>query len=194
MRCRSLSIAAAAFIWACLQPAVAAEAGAAQLRQSQELVREFQLRLKAALESAISAGGAAAAIGICRDEAPAIAAELSARSGALVSRTSLRLRNPANAPLPWQAQAMQRFQTRKAGGAALEELETLESVPGEGIGYMKAIATQPLCVSCHGDALADDVRATLRRLYPEDSATGFAVGDLRGAFSVFWPAGSALRQ
>jgi catalase-peroxidase len=32
-----------------------------------------------------------------------------------------------------------------------------------------------------------EVRAAVSRLYPADEATGFAVGDLRGAFVVEWP-------
>jgi hypothetical protein len=60
-----------------------------------------------------------------------------------------------------------------------------------GATYMQAIVTQPLCVACHGTALAPDVASALARLYPSDRATGFAVGDLRGAFVVRWPASHA---
>ena len=50
--------------------------------------------------------------------------------------------------------------------------------------YLKAIPTGPLCLKCHGSDLAPDLAAKLAELYPEDKAHGFAVGDLRGAFSV----------
>jgi hypothetical protein len=46
---------------------------------------------------------------------------------------------------------------------------------------------QPLCVACHGKFLAPDVAAIIEEAYPEDQATGFEVGDLRGVFWVEYP-------
>lgn len=160
----------------------------ARLQESRELTRQFQQRLKAELEAAIAQGGPVGAIAVCREKAPAIAAELSAGSGARVSRTALRVRNPANAPQPWQRDVLLRFQDRMAAGEAADGLESLETPAGEGARYMKAIPTGPLCLTCHGSNLAADVQAALRGMYPEDAATGFAAGDLRGAFSIVWPA------
>ena len=53
---------------------------------------------------------------------------------------------------------------------------------------MKAIRIQPVCLVCHGEALSDDVRQALDEHYPHDRARNYALGDLRGAFSVSWPA------
>jgi hypothetical protein len=55
--------------------------------------------------------------------------------------------------------------------------------------YMQAIPMQGMCMSCHGprEALAPEVRERLEERYPHDRATGFAVGDLRGAFSIRQP-------
>jgi hypothetical protein len=160
----------------------------ARMQESRELTRQFQQRLKTELEAAIAQGGPVGAIAVCREKAPAIAAELSAASGASVSRTALRVRNPANAPQPWQREAMERFEQRMAAGEPVDKLELFETPDGQGARYMKAIPTGPLCLTCHGSNLAADVQSALRSMYPEDAATGFAVGDLRGAFSVVWPA------
>jgi hypothetical protein len=54
--------------------------------------------------------------------------------------------------------------------------------------YMQAIVLQPMCAMCHGDSLAPEVRAAIQENYPDDQATGFAVGELRGAFLIDWPA------
>ena len=51
------------------------------------------------------------------------------------------------------------------------------------VGYVEPIFMQPLCVTCHGAELAPDLQARLEELYPEDQATGYSAGDLRG---VFW--------
>ena len=40
-----------------------------------------------------------------------------------------------------------------------------------------------MCLTCHGpvEAIPPEVRAVLRKRYPSDQATGYSVGDLRGA-------------
>ena len=48
----------------------------------------------------------AAAIDVCRSQAPEIASRLSRQSGANVSRVSSRFRNPQNVPAPWQAESV----------------------------------------------------------------------------------------
>jgi hypothetical protein len=52
---------------------------------------------------------------------------------------------------------------------------------------MRAIPTDALCLTCHGKTLAPDLAAAIARNYPGDQATGFELGQLRGAFSVTWP-------
>ena len=46
------------------------------------------------------------------------------------------------------------------------------------------ISTMPLCLMCHGEknSLMEPIRTALHENYPDDQATGFAPGDLRGWF------------
>lgn len=156
-----------------------------RLGQSREIVRDFTGRLQAALQAAISSGGPAYAIGVCKDVAPAIASELSRENGAAVSRTSLRLRNPANLPRDWQIDVLRKFDDRKATEAAPEFYESLAD--GQ-FRYMKAIPTGGLCLACHGSEIPTEVGEPLDEHYPHDQARGYAAGDTRGAFSIVWPA------
>ncbi|MEW6167252.1 MAG: DUF3365 domain-containing protein, partial [Pseudomonadota bacterium] len=135
---------------------------------------------------AMNAGGPARAIEVCQQDAPAIAARLSAQSGARVSRTALRLRNSANAPDRPAREVLEDFRHVLAADAA-EPPERFESRPGGGARYMKAILTQPQCLACHGAQVSPEVEAALARHYPGDQATGFAAGELRGAFLIDWP-------
>ena len=56
---------------------------------------------------------------------------------------------------------------------------------------MRGIATEPGCLACHGAQVAPAVRAAIAADYPDDAATGFAVGDLRGGLWVEVPATAA---
>jgi hypothetical protein len=156
--------------------------------EGRQVSQQFGTELKSALERAIAQGGPASAIEVCGNEAPRIAARLSQEHGVRVSRTALKVRNPANAPQPWQRAGLGKFQTQLASGAKTETLELLEAQPDGGARYLKAIVTAPLCTVCHGESIAPDVQRALRDRYPRDQATGFKVGDLRGAFSIEWPA------
>jgi hypothetical protein len=184
---RTLALAACAV----LLPATGWCADPPRREEGRAIAAAFAAELQGALQSALADGGPAAAIVVCRDEAPRIASALSREHGATVARTSLRFRNAANAPEPWQAAVLESFDATKDQATAAGGLEYFDESPSTGTRYMKAIPTGGLCLACHGTELADAVRAALDTHYPQDLARGYALGDIRGAFSVSWPVAPA---
>ena len=143
-------------------------------------------QLISALQEALSGQGPVGGVQVCNLEAPKIAESVSGERFE-VGRTALRVRNPANAPDDWEASVLQHFQAEMKQGADPACLDTwkVEIIDGERVGrYMKAIPMGPQCVVCHGESIAPDLAETIDRLYPEDQATGFAPGELRGAFTI----------
>ncbi len=129
------------------------------------------------------------AIQVCKLRAPEISAGQGASLGATVGRTALRVRNPANAPSEWQRQVLESFATRMAAGEDPARIEYAALVEHDGSSerrWMKPIVTAELCVTCHGASIAAPLAAEIDAAYPEDQATGFEVGELRGAFYVVW--------
>lgn len=166
------------------------------LAEARALVAQYSRVLESALLAAMERGGPTHAIEVCSVEARAIAARLSRAGGWQIGRTSLKVRNPANRPDGWERRVLQEFERRRAEGVAPEALERLATVAGaegERLRYMRAIPTGGLCLACHGEHLAPEVAATLKRLYPEDRARGFRPGDLRGAFTLSRPLDGARR-
>ena len=162
-----------------------------RLEESRAVVAAFASRLQSKLRGAMQNGGPTAAITVCKDVAPQIALELSRETGATVSRTSLRYRNPSNAPEAWQTVVLQEFDQRAAATDQDGPLEHIEE-SSSGVRYMKAIRTGPLCLTCHGQSLSEPVSAALAEHYPQDMATGYEAGDIRGAFSIVWPSHEPL--
>lgn len=164
---------------------------APEIVASRELAQQFGAALKQALEQAIQSGGPVNGIGVCHDKAGPIAAEFSQDKGVLIGRTSLKLRNPENAPDNWELAVLKQFEARKEQGEAVDSLEyatLFEDEQGaKTFRYMKAIPTAGLCVKCHGETLDPEVEAKLKALYPNDQARGFKEGDLRGAFTLSTP-------
>lgn len=161
--------------------------------ESRVLAGQLGSELKAELTRVMGERGPVAAIGVCRDAAPSIAARLSAESGARVSRTALRVRNPANAPDELQRALLEQFAGELASGKFQGPLEAAFEINRGGQverRYMRAIPMEAVCVTCHGKVLAPEIAAAIAAQYPDDQATGFEPGQLRGAFSVVWPATS----
>ncbi|MCA9649580.1 MAG: DUF3365 domain-containing protein [Myxococcales bacterium] len=162
----------------------------APVAEARELTLRFETELKRTLLAAVEQGGPPHAITVCRDQAPAIAASMST-AGWTIGRTAARVRNPSNAANEWERRGLGELQAMLGSGEATDPkaLEWHEVVEHEGtqtLHYMRAIPMGGLCLGCHGsaDELDAAVKEQLAGLYPEDQATGFSVGELRGAFAV----------
>jgi len=170
---------------ACVMPARANDIDQ-HVTESRKLVQEFTQSLKRELQRGLKAGGPTYAIGVCNVNAPTIAAALADESGWEVGRTSLRIRNPVNAPDAWERHILETFEERLLSGEKAAEIEYFEVVQENGdrvFRYMKAIPTAEMCESCHGSNLDKSVKERLRDLYPMDQARGYHAGDIRGAFT-----------
>jgi hypothetical protein len=151
-------------------PEVAAEVRGAAL------IAPFKQALQSALRDGL-ARGPLEAIDACRVRAPELAHEAS-RGSVAAGRTSHRLRNVANAPREWVKPLLESYLDEPRGTGAAVAL-------GEGrSGYVEPIFVQPPCLVCHGEAIAEPLRARLAELYPDDRAIGFRAGDFRGLFWV----------
>lgn len=159
----------------------AVPAGDAELDRGAGLLAPFKRDLQQALREGL-AEGPVEALAACRVRAPEIAQAL-ARDGIRLGRSSHRLRNPANAAPDWVVPLLQAYVEDAA-----ERSPRAVPLPDKRVGYVEPILLQPLCLTCHGDALAPDVAAKIEQLYPQDRAVGFEVGDLRGLFWIEFPA------
>ena len=162
-----------------------------RVTESRAAATSLMQALKSELQAAMKAGGPVKAIGVCHTRAGSITEARESNEGLRIRRTSLKVRNPANAPDAWETSILERFETRKAAGEDVRTMEYHEIVEvddGQLFRWMKAIPTGEVCLACHGgDRVSPDVVVKLGMLYPHDQARGFALGDIRGAFSVSWP-------
>jgi Protein of unknown function (DUF3365) len=114
---------------------------------------------------------------------PTVAARVARASrsaeGAVVGRTSARLRNPENAPPAWAKDYVASTDGRKAANVAPAAFDL-----GDRVGVLRPIEIRKRCLGCHDarEKVPASTRAWLARSYPADRAFGYAVGDLRG----FW--------
>lgn len=109
-----------------------------------------------------------------------------------VRRTSLRIRNPANAPDAADLAALSRIEAELERGdpvsALLVQRVTLPGRTPEWRVY-RPLATLNQCLACHGNdrTLAPGVPDTLQVFYPADQARGYRAGSWRGLLRATIP-------
>lgn len=150
--------------------------------EGEALIPPFQQQLLSTVKSAMQNGGPSKAVESCQLLAPEITAQHS-QTPWKVSRTSMKVRNQANAPDEWERKVLEQFAERSAKGEALAEMKHAEIVNGE-FRMMKAIPTGEPCLTCHGQNIKPELATVIDQRYPQDQARGFALGELRGAFSL----------
>jgi hypothetical protein len=162
-----------------------------RMAEGRTVIKAFAGELKTALKGAMQSGGPLEAIAVCSEKAPAIAARHGDAKDWDVGRTSLKYRNPDNAPDEWETSTLQSFEQRKVAGEDIKSMDYSEFVELDGkkvFRYMKAIPTGEICLNCHGgDNVKPEVEARLAEFYPDDKARGYSIGDIRGAFSIVQP-------
>nr|VFK47191.1 MAG: Protein of unknown function (DUF3365) [Candidatus Kentron sp. TC]VFK47470.1 MAG: Protein of unknown function (DUF3365) [Candidatus Kentron sp. TC]VFK60494.1 MAG: Protein of unknown function (DUF3365) [Candidatus Kentron sp. TC] len=162
-----------------------------RIAANRQVTKELFTVLKGELEKALETSTPANAIPVCKTKVPQIGKAFKEKyPGWTIGRTSLKTRNPANAPDEWEKGVLEDFEARKVAGEDPKAIEHSAFVEKDGVQvfrYMKAIPTLEVCTLCHGAPLIPDVAAKLDELYPEDQARGFEIGDIRGAFSFMQP-------
>jgi hypothetical protein len=141
------------------------------------LASEMMGELTAALDS----GDAGAAIAVCKEKAPGVAAHIKDTYGVKIGRTSHKLRNEANVAPGWADPYV----------ADLTDDPTYVAGPNGELGALLPIKLRAECQMCHGpvDGIDEGIMAAISEAYPDDQALGFIEGDLRGWFWVEAPPG-----
>lgn len=140
-------------------------------------------KLSGKLMQTMAEQGPVAAIAVCNQEAPKIAATVSEEHNVQIGRIGVRLRNPKNAAPQWAEEWV---------AAKTDTPKFLTLADGKQAALLP-IKLQATCLMCHGpkEQIAAEVLSELAKLYPEDQATGFHEGELRG---WFWIVANDARQ
>lgn len=150
-----------------------------------EAAQDAFAQLSGELAKAIETGGPVAAIPICSEKAQPLVAEVASRRQLGLRRLSDRPRNPQQQASGTDLATIEAFRTAIQNGTAPEP--AVEEMPdGSTLVRLPIIVSQPLCLQCHGtdSDIAAETRAAIRKLYPDDQATGYQLNDLRGIWQV----------
>jgi hypothetical protein len=170
-------------------PLAADEPDPGLARQAQTIIAETFGTMSQNLTQAMARGGVANAIPFCNENASTLTSDLSKKHTVKIQRVSHKARNPLNRANPTEAQLITAMQTALAQGQPPKP-RLVPQPDGSRIFYAPILIPADTCLKCHGipgKTLAPSDHDLIRSLYPEDTATGFKLGDLRGLWKLTFP-------
>lgn len=174
-------------IFSLLVPICLAHADADAKKDAPAIIAEASKILITALTEAIADSGSVGAISVCSEKAPEIAAAVGNKHNVSLRRVTEKPRRPTNAASKSELEILSAFAADMENGKppAPRTITNHDSITF----VAPIVIPGPLCLQCHGDPTDDispETLAAIRKLYPNDKATGYKTGDLRGAWAVLF--------
>lgn len=142
-------------------------------------------KLGSELKTQMLSGGPIAALHFCSQNALSLTEQIAKKSGTSIKRVSTQNRNPVNAATSEEKTLLNQWQTMLKNGETLPAYALTKRVNGETVYYKPIVINNETCLKCHGDVAGDSpLGKAIKETYPEDHATGYKMGDLRGMITV----------
>lgn len=155
------------------------------LEQGKQIAATSFKALSAQLKTAIKKDGLQSAVKYCQTNALKITDSLSNNYNVNIKRTSEKFRNSENKPNSNELSVLLKYQNDKNNGYIMEPF--VEKVNDAEFNFYSPIIINDLCLKCHGivgETLLKEDRLYIKEFYPQDLATGYQKGDLRGMWSI----------
>lgn len=160
----------------------------ALLTQGRKIAVTTQLRLKQELRKAIKQGGTENAVTFCSKRAMEITDSMSLAEKVIIKRLAKKYRNPLNDMTKNESNIFKGYIISNLGKQWAPAIITWND-KGQPV-YYNPMIVETLCLKCHGTPgkeIKPEVAKEIAELYPDDKATNFRVGDLRGMWSITFP-------
>lgn len=143
-------------------------------------------KLGSEVKAIMQKDGPVEAVNFCSKNAISLTHEVSKAHGVKMKRVTLQQRNPVNRPTPEEIDIMN---TWMAAMAKAQQPTAVLTKASTGFTYHKPLViNNDACLKCHGTVdSTTPLGQALKAAYPNDHATGYKMGDLRGMIVVDIP-------
>ncbi len=151
------------------------------LLKGDSITARVQKLLLANVMTAMKGGGPVNAVSFCNVHAMPLTDSLASEYNCIIQRVSDKYRNPANKPGKSDAAVFAKMNSSTA------MKPVLVSENGQMVYYNPIKIAMPSCLVCHGTSGNEIDTKTLeiiKQKYPDDMATGYKEGDLRGLWKI----------
>lgn len=127
----------------------------------------------------LKAGGAVNAIDFCNLNASSLMDSLSKEYNVKISRVTSQPRNPSNMVSNIELSILESLMKSNSK-------DTLVNIKDDVVYYKSIKLGMPTCLKCHGSAddIDEKTLGIIQARYPNDRATGYKLGDFRGAWKI----------
>jgi len=140
-------------------------------------------KLGGELKAQMQTGGPMGALHFCSQNALSLTEQIAKESKTTIRRVSTLNRNPVNKASKQETALLKEWEGLVKNGQPLPA-QALVNLSDSTIMYYKPILiNNEACLKCHGNVEGDLAKA-IKAAYPEDKATGYKMGDLRGMIAV----------
>jgi hypothetical protein len=176
------------------QPAVAEAQRQVALQRGRAIATETFDLLRTNLMTAMQSGGISNALPFCSLAASPLTAGMATKHGVTLRRVTRKARNPNGRADAVETAILEKFADALRTGARSATNPpppVVTNLSAQTVSFFAPILiANELCLKCHGEPGQDigfEDLAVIGRLYPQDAATGFRMGDLRGAWRIDFP-------
>lgn len=172
--------------------ALSAEVKNAAAQRGKAIAAETFSLLSSNLQSAIQQGGISNALPFCSLAASPLTAGMAGKHGVTLRRVTHKARNPADKADAAESAILARFEASLSGTNPPSPIVTNFTATTVSF-FAPIVLNNELCLKCHGEPgreIASENLALIQKLYPQDEATGFKLGQLRGAWRIDMPRAS----
>lgn len=149
-------------------------------KEASELALSLKKSLMQELSQQIEKGGVASAVPFCHENVKPIAKKTAGKylDKYEFGRTSHKIRNSNNAPQEWIRPYLDKYKGKMKDEDLVKPI--LVKLNNSKRVYLEPLFVQAKCLLCHGENVASNVKETISKIYPDDRATGFKLGEFRG--------------
>jgi hypothetical protein len=168
---------------------LSAEVRNAAVQRGKAIAAETFSLLSSNLQSALQQGGVSNALPFCSLAASPLTAGMAGKHGVGLRRVTHKPRNPASRPDATELAVLKHFEAGLTGTNPPPPLVT-NFTAGTVTFFAPIVLNNELCLKCHGEPARDisaENLALIHQHYPQDEATGFKLGQLRGAWRIDLP-------
>lgn len=125
------------------------------------------------------------AVPFCNTMAHPLMEEIEKKYDVEIKRTSLSIRNNENIPTEGEQIILNQYKNSFLNNDTLKPIVNLDNTGKPH--FYAPILLQKKCMTCHGTVgqeVTIQTDSIIRSYYPDDNATGFKEGDLRGIWSI----------
>jgi V8-like Glu-specific endopeptidase len=154
-------------------------------KEGKKVVKATFKKMGGEVEAKMKKGGVKETVPFCNKEASKLISSMQEKFNVSIKRTSLKLRNEDNTPTAGEQKVLEKFAAIVEKGEKLKPI--VEQDQAGKIHFYAPIKLKKKCLTCHGQVGSSMEQASdsiIKKLYPNDKATGYKEGDFRGMWNV----------